>query len=158
RGRPVPVSVVRGGYRRPVQRTHHRRRDRLLGGSMPFFTFTGAFGIHYVNNTPIQIGITYVPNGLSSVSPAQALYTVRYNSINYSSGLINFGQGNPAEDPPHGQWGALQPWYAGGHTKMFVQLIGVPHGITATWTDIQFTTAPVPTAKSTWGKLKQLYR
>src|SRR5882762_5622881 len=95
-----------------------------FGGRMPFFTFTGAFGVIYVINTPIQLGITYVPNGLSSASPAQVIYTLRYNSINYSSGLLNFDQGNPSEDPPHGQWGALNPWYAGGHMKMFVQLIG----------------------------------
>jgi len=132
-----------------------------FGGRLPFFTFTGAFGLHYVNNTPIQLGITYVPNGLSSVSPAQILYTVRYNSINYSSGLLDFNDGfNPTDPAYHfagGTFGALTPWYAGGHMKMFLPT-GVPHGITGTWSDIQFTTAPVSTAKTTWGKLKQLYR
>ena len=129
-----------------------------FGGRMPFFTFTGAFGLTYTNNTPIQLGITYIPNGLSSVSPAQIVYNVRYLSTNYTSGLIAFDQGNTAEDPPHGLWGALTPWFAGGHMKMFVQTIGQPHGNTATWSDIQFTTNPVPTAKSSWGQLKKLYR
>ena len=73
-----------------------------------------------MNNTPIQIGITYLPRGLLSVSPAQAVYSVRYNSINYTSGLLNFDEGNTSEDPPHGLWGALNPWYAGGHDKMFL--------------------------------------
>jgi hypothetical protein len=125
---------------------------------MPFFSFTGAFGLVYVNNTPIQLGITYIPNGLSSVSPAQVVYNVRYNAINYTSGLLNFDEGNPAEDPPHGLWGALTPWYAGGHVKMFVQQPGVPHGITATWRDIQYTSGPTPAEATTWGNVKSIYR
>lgn len=129
-----------------------------FGGRMPFFSFTAAFGLHYVNNTPIQLGITYIPNGLSSVSPAQIVYNVRYASINYTSGLINFDQGNTAEDPPHGLWGALTPWYAGGACKMFVQTIGQPHGMDATWTDIQYTITPVPTERTTWGRIKTIYR
>ena len=129
-----------------------------FGGRLPFFTFTGAFGLTYVNNTPIQLGITYIPNGLSSVSPAQVIYNVRYNSINYTSGLLNFDQGTASEDPPHGLWGALNPWYAGGHVKMFVQTIGQPHGIDATWNDIQYTIQPLATQASTWGNLKAVYR
>ncbi|HXS82211.1 MAG TPA: hypothetical protein VN896_05775 [Methylomirabilota bacterium] len=129
-----------------------------FGGRLPFFSFTGAFGLHYVNNTQIQLGISYLPNGLSSVSPAAVVYNLRYAGTNYTSGLLNFDQGNPAEDPPHGQWGALTPWYAGGHMKMFVQLIGQPHGITGTWNDIQYTSGPTPTTKSSWGQIKKLYR
>jgi hypothetical protein len=128
-----------------------------FGGRMPFFSFTAAFGITYVNNTPIQLGISYLPNGLSSVSPAAIVYSVRYASINYTSGLINFDRGNPLEDPPHGQWGALNPWYAGGHDKMFVQTIGQPHGMNATWNDIQYLTGPVPAKKSSWTEIKKLY-
>ena len=127
-----------------------------FGGRMPFFTFTGAFGLTYVNNTPIQIGISYLPNGLSSVSPAAIVYNVRYNSINYTSGLINFDEGNPAEG--HGSWGALTPWYAGGHMKMFVFPAGQPHGIVGTWNDIQYLSGPTPTKKSSWSTLKKLYR
>ena len=129
-----------------------------FGGRMPFFSFTAAFGITYVPGTPIQLGISYIPNGLSSVSPAQVVYNVRYNSINYTSGLLNFDEGNPAENPPHGLWGALDPWYAGGHMKMFVQTIGQPHGATGTWTDIQYTSGPTPTIPLTWGNMKALYR
>ena len=129
-----------------------------FGGRMPFFSFTGAFGLLYVNNTPIQLGITYIPNGTSVGSPAQVVYNVRYNAINYTSGLLNFDQGNPAEFIPHGVWGALNPWYAGGHMKMFVQTIGQPHGITGTWNDIQYLTGPVPTTKSSWSQIKKLYR
>jgi len=129
-----------------------------FGGRMPFFSFTGAFALHYANNTPIQLGISYLPNGLSAGSPAAVVYNLRYLGTNYTSGLLNFDQGNPAEDPPHGQWGALTPWYAGGHMKMFVQTLGQPHGITGTWSDIQYTSGPTPTTKSSWGQIKKLYR
>jgi len=129
-----------------------------FGGRMPFFSFTAAFGLHYVNNTPITLGITYIPNGLSGVSPAQIKYDLIYGGSSYTSGLLNFDQGNVAEDPPHGQWGALNPWYAGGHMKMFVFPAGQPHGIRGVWSDIQFNTQPTPAARSTWGRLKQMYR
>ena len=129
-----------------------------FGGRLPFFTFTGAFGLVYVNNTPIQVGITYLPRGLSAAQPAQVIYSIRYNSINYTSGLLNFDQGNPAEDPPHGQWGALSPWYAGGHMKMFAFPAGSPHGIDGQWRDIQYTSRPVPAKQSSWSQLKKLYR
>ena len=130
-----------------------------FGGRMPFFSFTGAFGLIYVNNTPIQIGITYLPRGLSASSPGQIVYNIRYNSINYTSGLLNFDEGNVAEGVVHGNWGALTPWYAGGHVKMFInQPVGVPHGIDAKWNNIQYSTNPVPVKKSTWNELKKLYR
>jgi len=129
-----------------------------FGGRMPFFTFTGAFGLHYVPGTPIQLGISYLPNGLSSGSPASIVYNVRYASTNYTSGLINFDEGNVAEGVVHGNWGALTPWYAGGHMKMFVQTIGQPHSATGTWSDIQYTSGPTAAKKSSWGEIKKLYR
>ena len=84
------------------------------------------------------------------------IYTVTYNSTNYTSGLLNFDEGNPAEG--HGSWGALTPWYAGGHMKMFVQTIGQAHGATATWRDIQSNSGPTPATAKTWGAIKADYR
>jgi len=129
-----------------------------FGGRLPFFTFTGAFGLTYVNNTPIQLGITYLPRGLSASNPAQIVYNIRYNSINYTSGLLDFNQTNPNDPAYHGDWGALTPYYAGGHDKMFLFPTGSPHGMDARWNDIQFSTSPVPAKKSTWTELKKLYR
>ena len=129
-----------------------------FGGRLPFYSFTAAFGLHYVNNTVIGLRILYRPNGLSSVSPAQVAYFVDYNGFTYSSGLLNFDEGNVAEDPPHGLWGALNPWYAGGHVKTFMFPSGQPHGIIATWTSIEASEPPVAAATSSWGRLKSLYR
>jgi hypothetical protein len=129
-----------------------------FGGRMPFYSFTGAHGLVYTSGTPILAGISYIPNGLSGASPAQVIYSIRYNAINYTSGPLNFDQGNPAEDPPHGQWGALTPWYAGGHMKMFAFPPATPHGINGQWRQIQFTAGPTSGKKSTWSDLKKLYR
>jgi hypothetical protein len=129
-----------------------------FGGRMPFFSFTGAFGLHYINNTPITLRITYVPNGLSGVSPAQVTYDIFYMGTSYTSGPLNFDQGNVAEDPPHGLWGALTPWYAGGHVKSFQSPAGQPHLMNAVWRDIQFSTPPTAATRSTWGRIKETYR
>ena len=130
----------------------------VFGGRMPFFTFTGAFGLTYTNNTVIKLGISYMPRGLSAISPAQVVYSIRYNSINYTSGLLNFDEGNTAENPPHGLWGALNPWYAGGHMKMFAFPAGQPHGMAGQWNNIQYSTGPVAAKKSSWGAIKKLYQ
>ena len=129
-----------------------------FGGRMPFFTFTGAFGLVYINNTQIQLGISYLPMGLSQVSPGQVVYNVRYNANNYTSGLLSFDEGNVAEGAVHQNWGALTPWYAGGHMKMFAFPSGQAHGITGIWSEIQYTSGPTPTKKSSWGNIKALYR
>jgi hypothetical protein len=129
-----------------------------FGGRLPFYSFTNSDGLVYVNNTPIQLSISYFPNGLSAASPGQIMYNIRYNAINYTSGLLNFDQGNDAEDPPHGLWGALTPYYAGGHMKMFVQIIGVPHSMHGEWRQIQYTAGPTPSKKSSWSEVKKLYR
>jgi hypothetical protein len=120
----------------------------VFGGRLPFFSFTGAFGLLYTNNTPIHLAVSYNPRGLSAASPAQVVYTVVYGGNTYTSGPLNFDQGNPAEDPPHGQWGALTPWYAGGHVKMFVFPAGQPHGVAAQWNNIQWNTEPTALALS----------
>jgi hypothetical protein len=65
-----------------------------FGGRMPFYSFTGSQGLVYVNNTPIFLEILYNPRSLSSVAPAQITYNIRYNSINYTSGPLNFDEGN----------------------------------------------------------------
>ena len=129
-----------------------------FGGRMPFFNFTAAYGLHYVSGTPITMEVIYNPRGLSAASPAQVTYNLVYGGNPYSSGPLNFDEGNPAEDPPHGLWGALSPWYAGGFAKMFWGQ-GPPNDRkVATWTNVQFNSAPTPATTSSWGKIKANYR
>lgn len=127
-----------------------------FGGTMPFYTFTGNNGIHYVKGTTIGLTITYNPRENSATAPGQIIYKLHYNGNDYSSGPLNFGPRNPA-DPPHGDWGSQEPTVNGGQIKMFVPS-GAPHGITATWSNIQYTTQPTPAQASSWGRIKALYR
>jgi len=85
------------------------------GGRLPFFSFTGTFGLHYVKGHAIRLAMTYRPNGLSAVFPATLVYDVEYDGASYTSGPLPFDQGNPAEYPPHGLWEILTPSNVGGH-------------------------------------------
>jgi hypothetical protein len=131
-----------------------------FAGRLPFYSFSdpAGYNLRYTAGTPIHLEIIYNPRSLSAALPAQITYNITYNAINYTSGPLNFDQGNPAEDPPHGQYGALNPWYAGGHVKMFVGEQYPVHGADATWTNITYNSDPTPATASSWGKIKANYR
>uniref|UniRef100_A0A832I252 Uncharacterized protein n=1 Tax=Eiseniibacteriota bacterium TaxID=2212470 RepID=A0A832I252_UNCEI len=141
----------------------------VFGGRLPFFTFSnpatpppfgGGFSLQYVKGTTIRLEMIYNPNGLSSSNPATVEYRVHYGGNTYSSGLRPFDQGNPAEDPPYGLWGMLNDGRVGGHYKAFLGGVGNTVGLTATWSNISYTTCdkPVPAKSTTWGRMKSLYR
>lgn len=113
-----------------------------FGGRLPFYSFTGAHGLNYVKGTVIRLGMVYEPRALNAGRPATITYTVRYNNVDYTSGPLNFDQGNPAEDPPHGQWGMLTTAQAGGHFKAFLGN-GSSVGAKATFSDIEWGTTPI---------------
>jgi hypothetical protein len=129
-----------------------------FGGRLPFFNFTGSFGVVYVKGTPIHLEIEYQANSNSMADPGTIEYTVTYNAITYSSGVLNFDEGNPAEDPPYGLWGILNDATAGGFIQCFIG--GAPNSLTAEWTNIVFENLKLPNATedTSWGKLKGLYR
>jgi hypothetical protein len=129
-----------------------------FGGRFPFYSFTANFGVVYVAGTPITMELDYLANGLSSVSPATIEYKLTYGPNSYTSGPLAFDQGNPLEDPPHGQWGALDPALAGGVVQVNNGSGGSEYD--ATWTDVVWTSLDpvVPTKNESWGKLKVLYR
>ena len=110
-----------------------------FGGRLPFFSFTGQFGLHYQQGDPIHLAVTYKHNGLSAASPATMQYDVVYNGASYTSGPLNFDQANAGEDPPHGLWGMLNDARLGGHMKAFM----TPNDFSATthaeFTNIQFS-------------------
>jgi hypothetical protein len=131
-----------------------------FGGRLPFYSFTGNQGLHYVKGTPITLEIIYLPNGLSMASPATIEYKLTYGGTPYTSGVLPFDQANPAEDPPHGLWGCLNDARAGGYVQAFVA--GDPvfaTGSHAEWTDVCYENLSViPTDESSWGKIKSLYQ
>jgi hypothetical protein len=132
-----------------------------FGGRLPFYTFTGAYGLHYVKGTSIHLKMEYHQNGLSALTPATIEYTVIYNSTTYQSGRLNFDMGNPGEDPPHGLWGCLNDGFVGGQLKAYSGGGALPAGLAGTWSNINFQnldSQPVPTRVSSWGRVKMLYR
>ena len=127
-----------------------------FGGRLPFYTFTGNYGVRYAKGTLARLDITYNPHTLAAADPATIIYRLTYGGNSYSSGPLAFDEGNPAEG--HGSWGALCPAYVGGYVQPFVGQ-GVPVGFTGSFFDIFFegpsATSAVPT---TWGRLKAMYR
>lgn len=86
----------------------------VFGGRLPFFSFTGVYGLHYLAGTTVHEKIIYDPHGLSAVSPGTIEYIYTDGTGTYSSGVLAFDQGNPAEDPPYGLYGILNDARVGG--------------------------------------------
>jgi hypothetical protein len=115
----------------------------VFGGRLPFFSFTGAFGVQYVAGTTVNVGIEYDPRSLTMADPGQIRYT--YNG--FSSGWLNFDQGNPAEDPPYGLWGTLNDARVGGRLLAFGGRTGT---VTADFGNIYYA-VPAPSASIALG-------
>jgi len=127
-------------------------------GRLPFFSFTNAFGLHYVKGTTIHMEIIYNPNGLSASDPAYIVYNVTYGGHSYTSGPRYFDSGNLSEAAVHGSFGELFPAYAGGYVQPYVGQ-GTPVEFKGDWANICFDyVSATPAHSSTWGKLKTLYR
>jgi hypothetical protein len=127
-----------------------------FGGRLPFYSFTGNHGITYVKGTTVFMQITYMANGLSSVSPATIQYRYVDGSGTYDSPVLPYDEGNLGEDPPHGLWGCLHDAMVGGY---FQPRANTGASLTATWEEICFTNNDVvPALPSTWGRIKTLYR
>ncbi len=131
-----------------------------FGGRLPFFSFTGTFGVTYQKGDAIFLRIVYLPNDLNSTNPATVEYELIYNGWGaLSSGPLPFDEGNPAEDPPYGLWGMLNDARVGAHVQAFLQAGNPNAGLRAEWTQICFDNLDVvPTESATWGKVKALYK
>jgi hypothetical protein len=132
-------------------------------GRLPFYSFTVNHGITYVKRTTVKLEITYLPNGLSAVSPATVEYKVTIGPNTYTSGALPFNEGNIAEGVVHGNWGALVPNYAGGYFQPNVTAVGDPPqatgDLTAKFENICFDNLQItPAVPVSWGRLKVLYR
>jgi hypothetical protein len=129
-----------------------------FGGRLPFYSFTGSYGLVYVKGTSIHLEVIYHANGLSMASPATIEYLLTYNSVNYTSGALAFDEGNPAE--PYGTWGMLDGAQVGGYAQVFLGQHLMGESVRAEWNNIVFEdlTQPVPVEKTTWGRIKAGYR
>jgi hypothetical protein len=114
-----------------------------FGGRLPFYTFTGVYGLRYTAGQPIHLEMAYKPHGLNASSPATVEYSLTYQGTTYSSGALNFDQANPAEDPPYGLWGMLNDGRVGGHVKGFMSPGDFGATTKATFTNIRFVICPI---------------
>jgi len=130
----------------------------VFGGRLPFYSFTGAHGITYTKGTTVRVGVDYRPNSLSALDPATIVYTVTMGPNTYSSGPLAFNEGNPAEDPPHGLWGLLNPFQVGGQMKLFIDGSPANAGLTTTWGNIDYVPEPASLALFGMGALALLRR
>lgn len=127
-----------------------------FGGRLPFYTFTGNYGLHYVKGTVITLEIIYLANGLTEQSPATIEYKVTYGGTEYTSGALAFDEGNPNE--PYGTWGMLDDGRVGAHLQVFWSG-HANDGVRAEWSQVEFESLdPTATEPSSWGRLKALYR
>lgn len=109
-----------------------------FGGRLPFFSFTTAFGLHYVKGTVAHLQISYQPNGLSATAPATLTYNLTYKDTLFTSGALPFDEANPTEAAVHGAWGLLNASGVGGYVQCLVGA-GTAVDFTGTWADIRFT-------------------
>ncbi len=129
----------------------------VFGGRLPFYSFTAAYGLHYVKGTTVQMRMAYNPRNLDAAFPGEVMYLLTSGGTTYSSGWLNFDQGNTGEDPPHGLFGALVPHTVGGYFQVNSGG-GVDISGNVKFENICFNPIPTPAASTTWGKLKSIYR
>jgi len=129
-----------------------------FGGRLPFFSFTGSYGLQYVKNTSIHLEIIYHPNELTEANPATIEYNLIYNGTPYGSGPLPFDMGNP-DEPEYGFWGILEGAGAGGHMQVFLNSENPDAQVRAEWGNIEFEdlTPTVPIEETSWGRIKSSY-
>jgi hypothetical protein len=131
----------------------------LFGGVLPFFNFSASYGIFYTKGTPIRIELNYTPNSNTEQDPATLECKLTYNGNLYTSGVLPFGNFNPAEHPIYGSYGIMQQAQAGGHIQC-LWFPGQNQEVNATWRNIEYHPDAKPTSAeaSTWGRIKTMYR
>ena len=128
-----------------------------FGGVLPFFSFTGNFGIHYVAGEPIRLEVHYNPYHNTAAFPGAVQYRCYWQGVWYDSGWLAFGNCTPGEEW-HGCYGIMDDARAGGYAQHRLTNGLLPADVISNFYDICWTEAPVPTVPSTWGKVKGLYR
>jgi len=110
-----------------------------FGGALPFYSFTGNNGVHYVRGTTAHIDVTYLAHDLDGDHPATIEYKLTYNNVTYDSGVLAFGQQNTAECDPHGEWGMLNDGRVGGY---FQPRANSGADLQIVWSNITFENLP----------------
>ena len=112
-----------------------------FGGRIPFYTFTGGHGLHYVKGTTVRMQVTYRANSLTEDDPATIQYRLVMGGNTYDSPVLNFDMANPAEDPPYGLWGMLNNGRVGGY---FQPRANTGEALTINWSNIEYHILDTP--------------
>lgn len=137
-----------------------------FGGALPFFSFTGAFGIHYQDGLPARQTIVYNPHCNTKDDPGTIDYILDYAGGHYDSGPLPFTNCTVGEEA-HGCYGIMDNARVGGRFQNdFFAFGGDPNPSNSNvedFFDILYTInqppdCPVPTHTSTWGNVKAQYR
>ena len=132
----------------------------VFGGRLPFYSFTANHGKLYVAGTTVRLSVIYTPNSEMNVTQPATIEYIYNDGVAVSSGPIAFDEGNPAENPPRGLWGILNPASVGGYMQ-FNNMGGQIGGTMSTsWANITFDDlgTVVATEPSTFGGVKALFR
>jgi hypothetical protein len=113
----------------------------VFGGRLPFYSFTTTDGINYTKGDTVRVGVVYNPNSLTMADPGTIAYNLTLGGTDYTSGPLDFDEGNPAEDPPYGLWGILNDARVGGYVQVFTGQSGTGN-VTATWENISYVPEP----------------
>ena len=128
-----------------------------FGGVLPFYSFTGSHGIHYVAGQPIRLEVYYNPYHNSAAFPGQVKYRCYWMGVWYDSGWLPFGNCTPGEEI-HGCYGIMDNARAGGYAQHRLTNGQFPAENLTNFFDVVFAEQPVATLPTTWGKVKGLYR
>ncbi|HEV8479214.1 MAG TPA: hypothetical protein VGR66_00340 [Candidatus Eisenbacteria bacterium] len=136
-----------------------------FGGVLPFFSFTGTFGVLAQSDVPARQTIIYNPHCNTKDDPATIEYILDLPQGHFDSGPLPFTNCTAGEEA-HGCYGIMDDARVGGRLQndMFPPFAGDPaanNGVD--YNDIVYTInqpsdCPVPTNNSTWGNIKAQYR
>jgi hypothetical protein len=128
-----------------------------FGGVLPFYSFTGTNGIHYVAGQPIRLEVMYQPHYNTAQFPGEIQYRCFWQGVWYTSPWLPFGNCTPGEEW-HGCYGIMNDARAGGYAQNRLTNGQQPSDVLTSFFDICWAEAPVPALPTTWGKVKGLYR
>jgi hypothetical protein len=88
-----------------------------FGGRLPFYSFTGNYGLTYTKGTTVRLGMIYDAHSNTQADPATIVYTYIVGGTVYQSPALAFDEGNVAEGALYGNWGALNDARVGGYIQ-----------------------------------------
>ena len=132
----------------------------VFGGRLPFYSFTAAHGKVYTAGTTVRLTMIYRPTDTMDAAHPATIEYIYNDGVAVTSGPLPFDEGNPAENPPHGLFGILNPATVGGYMQ-FNNMGGQIGGtMTTSWGNVTFDDlgTVVSIEASTFGGVKALFR